>query len=1236
MANLTQEEIDFLKSQGLPVPDQEPEISTTTEQTSFSQNDLLPDELVYGGTEQDWKDYTDRLVAENAPATAPVTQETRDAFTYDNMYGQYPDPTTGELKDKPDISIFTRLGAMYYDMFNPEGADLKPSQVERNQYSKDRADWETATREIYNGTSFYSEPTSGIRGTLRTYDRYVPVLDEQGNVTDYRYEKVRIPDPTMDESTFNRMMDQAGKNIYQEVGGFLTEGAVLAETELSRNTADFDQAGGEAIGTTILSLAAPGMVLAKPFRYGGKLLKYGKNVGKGGELGVKGTIAAESIGVSLAEAIMSKEGDEGLFIKAPVVKEALPWLDDPQAENVAIFLDGMVVNGMADGLLSIVGSGLGFIGGKLSAGTKLANREALRNAVTDGTMLEIVKYLDPEIAGLNAVDTKLRINALMSVLNNNQTIELALGNAKRTIDNDSTNAIMMGSEAYIRETRAGLKDSMTPEAFEEMVQQKAAEMSSSMIGLFRSQQGNPVVQAGVDKVPEQIGEFIQDTAVDLAGGADNAIDTAAQNVAQEVVRASDQTVSGLTNQIDDVSRQTDEILDAQATVLETNPILQDFITENTGGYGLFGTNNSEMRQALTEIVSTEAYGAYKVAMDGVDAAYAALPTAEIDAALLKDKLTEVTRAVNAIDGSGNRAAAVLRDVFEGFEPKRVGTRTDPMPIVGEATEEAVMETTEQAIDRIAKELTFKDLYDLKGRLATVIDSYRDDPTIQRRLIEFRNHITDSETGQMAHVIDTAPQSVAKAYKDADNLYKTAMADFANSEPVRRLTDKFADQRRFDTPQGEIPGNYGRNEPDVIMGSDQFVDEAIGDGTGTLMKQLDTMLAGVRSGAELNGAFRDLFRAQAANALRDAVASGASRGAADPEQILFNAVKPYREQLQSLGDTGLLSELETAFNQVKSAYGSLGDIKLANDALIKEIDDQIAAAQAGIVGQLIDVPMAQAGRGITGPARSTVTSSAKDKLQSIMTSANSENRMNELLGKIAQIPDEASRTLAMDALQAVSLDVLGSKIFGASMGALKSGTEARRNINLGTVARLTDDQAGNLFKSINTIYGKDSNMSDAVVGLVNMMYQTSIPSRLRVSQAGSDTIINAARNENIRDAVSTAILLTAGYMNPTAAMLRRITSVPVEQAEKLQKEVAAHVLATVVADPKKFASMLDELANGRSSTADEIARTLTSSIAGESLLGVRYEVRVQEEDAFGEEDRGPYADRDMMQLFGLYK
>ena len=373
----------------------------------------------------------------------------------------------------------------------------------------------------------------------------------------------------------------------------------------------------------------------------------------------------------------------------------------------------------------------------------------------------------------------------------------------------------------------------------------------------------------------------------------------------------------------------------------------------------------------------------------------------------------------------------------------------------------------------------------------------------------------------------------------------------------------------------------------------------------------------------------MFVSKAANSLRDAIASGATEGV-NPERALLDAFRPVRDQIQALGDVDLLKRMEAAYEQVRSAHMGLGDVKAANDTLVKELENAAQAAQEGIVGQLIDIPISKPGISI-GPSGSTVNSSAKQIIRNIMVSSNSENEIRRLMDKIAVLP-EAQKVMARDALQAVALREIGDKIFGGSSTTMKSGTQARTSVAQGAIKKITADEAGNLFKSINTVFGKDSSMSEAVTDVVNLMYQTSLPSRIRASQSGSDTIINAARDSNIRDAVSSAILLTAGYMNPTAAMLRRITSVPVAEAEALQKEIAAHTLAVIVTDPKKFAELLAATAGGRDPTMMQKASMLAKQAVEQAAAGGRYEIRVQEEDAFGEEDSGPI-DMDMLQLFG---
>jgi hypothetical protein len=1194
---LTPEELKFLEDNNLPIPVPLEEEDTTTstelndEELDFlnANNLSVPEPLkLYGGTEDEWQQEAEKYSNETSKVEAPVIEkDKRDSFTYDNLYGEVT-LEDGNKLEKPNLSVFDSIGAMFYDAVNPEGAPKKKSQVARDTYNVEIEKYSTAVKDLYESDAFYTE------GVNQIYDRYIPVKDAEGNVTKYNYEKVLIPNPEFDSSGFRRVIDQAGRNIYQELGGLITEGAIMGKSKFAESRPDMDLSGGEEIASTILSIAAPTLPVTKVLKYGGGLIKYASTAGKSGDVGTKGTALAVALGGAVSETVMSGEGDEGLFVKPSAVNDLLPNISDQNAKNLAMFIDGLALNGVMDGALSLLGRGFGFAYGKVSAGKQALNKNALKKAVQDGTILEVFKYLDPDIVNLKPAQLKLRISSLADKLNDNRIIKVALGDVTGEITADTTNAIMMSSDAYIRETRAGLKNTMSAEAFEELVNTEAARMSSSMIGLFRSQLSDSRVAATVDSVPNQIGEFITEAA-EIGGD----VDGAAQSVASQVVKSADDEVAALNLQKNELNSQTDEILNAQSDVIIDNPVLQDIVGDLTGTDNLFTNTNNEMRQKLTELVSTDVYDEFVAVMDEVDLAYKNLPEAPIDVDLFNSKLAEVTESINLIDNTGGRTKAALNELFDS-------------PV-------------DDVMENIGEGLNFKDLYTLKARLARVIDAYSDQPSVMQKLKEFRNHITDDKNGQMEYVIRTQDDpAIAAAYKAADDKYKLAKAQFARSEPMRRLTDTFQEMRKFDYEDANYPGPGQRNQDDVVLAGSQFVNEVIADETGTLMDGLIFAAKDIVNPEELKGSFRDMFVAKAANSLRDVLASGAGGG--DPEKVLFNAFAPVREQLQRLGDQDLLNRVQKAFDQVSAAHSGLGDVKAANDLLVKELDASIKQAHEGVVKQLIDTTA-------TGTGASTVTSSAKDVIQSIMTSKNSANRMQELVNKIDLLPDDAQKKLAREALQAVALNTVGEKIFGATGTALKTGTKARKNINIGAVSKLSADDTSNLFKSINVVYGNDSAMAEAVTDVVNMMYQTSLPSRLKVSQAGSDTIVNAARSEDIRDAVSTAILLTAGYMNPTAAMLRRITSVPIAEAERLQKEVASNVLAVIVSQPAKFEELLRELAKGQGTTVRKVANKLALEAVSATAAGSRYEIRVIEEDAFGKEENSTM-DRDMLELFSM--
>ena len=1198
MADLTQEELDWINSNKniLSGTSLDPVAETETQTEEETVEEPMDPELKAFLERNPDIDITGTSLDPNnrlspIPGTGQiavdVTEQTKavsdqaDALTYEGLYGQYPDaPVTSYAINAIDPS-------------DQESADAIGT------YTQEVQDWSENANEIYENIGF-------VENGRRYYMKTVPVGQDENGVAQYETKYFLIPSPEGPTSySALRALEQAGRDIYQSFGGLLTTGNLLKESDFERNVADFDQKGGEALFTTLLGVAVPAIGAAsKAKKYAGKLTA-------SGNLGAKGAITVDATASAMVEAIMAKEGDQGLLVKP----ERLEGIFGEKAEDVSLFLDGMLLNGGMDTILAVVGRGFAYGGAKVSATKKLANQEILRQAVTDDTMMNVLNYIDPKLVNSSAEEAKRRIYLLSEKLEQGAVINLVLGDATAEITADTSTAMLRAAEAFVREADQNLLKDMTEAEFDEYVANEAARMSTSMINIMRSQMSNPIVQNAANRTQNEIGTFMQDAATqNLPEGM--GVDAAAQTTSENLVRNVDNEVADLTNQAADVQRQTDELLRAQATVVEDNPVLMDIV----GDTNVFSSDISSYRQAVTDIFTTDVYTAFKQEFDAVDAAYKSLPDAQIDAGLLRDQLATVIRESNVMDTSGRRAATILQDILEPFNPQAVRT-ADPIPVVGEEGMIRVgEETLDQVLDRVTSEISFQDLYQIKGNMAAVIDRYKDNPAVQQRLIAFRNHITDAENGQIASIAKTQPE-VADEYLAADAKFKEAKAKFSNSDAVRALETKLADRRRFDTERGEIPGPFDRNEPDTIIGGQRLADQTVADTTGTLDTQVKYMLEGIKSPEDIDGAFRDLFIAKASEDLRMRLATAGDN--AQTEQIIADAFLPYKQQLQDIGATDVITQLETASNQIRDARLNLGDMKLFNEEVLKRIDQEVADAQAGVVSELIsDVAGRPRGLDAQGPSKLVTRSDAGTRLEALIKGPDSVNKINELKGAIARLPANQQAD-ALQALQAVALNSIGTRIFGATPTGVNT-----KNIALGQVNKLTQDEASNLMKSVDALFGASEDqmlMRDMVMDSLNALYESTLPQRIKVSQSGSDTVINAARNSDIQDAASTAILVFAGYMNPTAAMLRRLSSVPIQQANQLQKEVTATTLAVIATDPNTFAKFARAYADGKpTSTLRDIANLGTNSVYRTG----REESRIQET-----EDPRPF-DKDMLQLFGI--
>lgn len=118
-----------------------------------------------------------------------------------------------------------------------------------------------------------------------------------------------------------------------------------------------------------------------------------------------------------------------------------------------------------------------------------------------------------------------------------------------------------------------------------------------------------------------------------------------------------------------------------------------------------------------------------------------------------------------------------------------------------------------------------------------------------------------------------------------------------------------------------------------------------------------------------------------------------------------------------------------------------------------------------------------------------------------------------------------------------------------------------------------------------------------------IHSTSIPARVRVARAGSDT----AANLNISESVSTVQLFAFGYMNPTAAAARRLTGPQLREMEALARRTSKDTLASVLASPQEYADLLRAVARREN---PNVLRRLRQAFFDSAQESLRFQLRVE--------------------------
>ena len=1134
---------------------------------------------------------------------AAVPVAAADSLTKKDLYGK-----------KPRVGVVDRIQASFQDVIGSvtnSTTELSEEQMALEDLPAAVETWEQRAQEIYSQTGVLQE--DGPNKGQRIYTAF--------EVDPYDPKKLKAIDYVIPKYTSNmwaRIINQGALNVAKDLDGisryeFTTDsseyevGTDADDLTFSAKNPSMQLSGGEQLVADLWTLAVPLTAAAKPaqlaFR-GGKMLVTRSRAAKLGKLG---SVTATTVSASALETLFVSESQGGLLVQGPTVQKwannAGMELSEKAANDLAVLTDGMIINGVLDGVLTIAAPVFNFITGKGKVAASLKNLDGITQAVQDGLVLNVAQFLDPSLVSGSAAEISRKLKILAKVLNNNAVVNLKIADFTKAIPVPTTQAINSGAEAYMRETKQHLKNTMTPEAFEAMIQESSDLMFGKMVAILRSNSTNPALQNIDASLLNEMGNFFSEFADSrVKGSIAAATDTTVGNLA----RQADAERIGLGGAVDDATEAVGKVKAQIDTVVTDNPDVETML-EALQKSQLEGTD----RTLLNKWTQSTAFVAFNSQKEAMEAAFKAIPNDPIGpeaAEALIDNIMAAVQEVNVFDGSGRQAKNVLNKIYTELLPTMKPGSTTTTAQINDITKllefntttlQPTAETRAELIARIG-EIGFQDVYNLRPTLKEFYSTYAaTNGTLAKKFTSIRKHINNRETGQLSFVADNTLE-LADA---ADQAYKNFDQRWQSDTNIQELTNAFNAQR---SNRNLSPSQVTSSEKGVIdsnRAATQYVntslDEASGEGFQKIMEAVDELIGMT---GPTKTVMSDLIQARMAAQLALNAASGMDAAG------LNNQIAPYLVQLRAAGSDDVALSLQNMVENINTKRTELGDELLGAEDALSAANQQLKQAENNILNDLLSkVTRSDGGVGFA------VRTDTREALVDIISRPDANNTM-ELLSQINKLP-VSQRDLAMTALQSVALDTIGQKVFGTGITGFKGG-DTLRNIQPSQVVKMSRQDAAGLMQNLDLIFPEEAldpvtqSVREGVFTSLDVLYNAAGPTLFRDVQVGSNTALLTQIGKETRDAVSTSILVLAGYMNPTAALLRRLTAASLDDIMRVEKEVSKNVLGIVIASPKEFAKLVDLMR--KRAGADRIREASSLALRTARLDG-RFQIRIKEED-----------------------